>query len=111
RGIGVISALLQVQDRRLERGHRFRPFDAGLVMTGLDDGTNQTRDADAIGAAMDRRLGAVRTRDRGLHRIRILGAEVEDLAYLDAPGMQPLLGGYLAVETRGVVDVFGRGID
>jgi len=60
---------------------------------------------------MDRHFGAVGARNRGLHRVRILGAEVEDLADLDAPGMQLLLGGHLAVETRVVVDVFGRGID
>src|SRR5271168_62506 len=37
--IGVFRALLQIQDHRLERSDRLRPFDAGIVVTSLDNGT------------------------------------------------------------------------
>jgi len=33
----------------LERGDRIRPFDAGLVMEGLDDGAYQPAGADPVG--------------------------------------------------------------
>ena len=66
-GIGVLGALLQVEDCHLERSDRFRPFDPRIVMARLDDGSDQSRDPNSIRAAMDRRLGAVGTRDCGLH--------------------------------------------
>ena len=37
-GIGIGGALLQIEDGDLERRHRLRPDDAGLVVRGLDDG-------------------------------------------------------------------------
>src|SRR5437660_202222 len=110
-GIGVVSALLQVQNDSLERRDRFRPFDTGIVMAGLDDGANQARNADAVGAAMNRHLGAIGAGDGGLHRVGIFGAEVEDLTDFDAPGMNPLVARHLALEAGGVVYVFGRGVD
>mgnify|MGYP003693559647 CR=1 FL=1 len=60
---------------------------------------------------MDRHLGAVGAGDQRLHRIGIFGAEIEDLADLDAAGVHPLVIGHLALEARGVMDVFGCGID
>ena len=42
---------------------------------------------------MDRDLGAVGARHQRLHRIGIFGAEIEDLADLDAPGVHPLSAG------------------
>src|SRR5580692_259208 len=111
RSIGVGRALLQIEDRRPERRHRFRPFDAGVVVAGLDDRADQPRYSDAVGTAMDRDLRAIGARDQGLHRIGIFGAEVEDLADLDAARVYFPVGRYFVVETTGVVDVFGRGID
>src|SRR5438477_5465065 len=110
-GIGVVSALLQVQDDSLERRDRFRPFDAGIVMAGLDDGADEARDADAVGAAMDRHLRTIRASDRGLHGVGIFGAEVEDLTDFDASGVNPLVARHLALEAGGVVYVFSRGVD
>ena len=61
-GVGVGAALLEIEDRDLERRHRLRPFDAGLVVERLDDRADQARHADAVGAAVDRTLDAVRAR-------------------------------------------------
>ena len=60
---------------------------------------------------MNRHLGAIGAGDGGLHRVGIFGAEVEDLTDFDAPGMNPLVARYLALEARGIVYVFGRGVD
>ena len=54
-GVGVAAALLEVEDRDPERRHRLRPLDAGLVVEGLDDGADEPRHPDAVGAAVDRR--------------------------------------------------------
>src|SRR5215470_14138864 len=71
-------ALLQVQDGGAERRHRLRPFDAGIVMAGLDNGTGEARDTDAVGAAMDRYLRAIGPGNQRLHGVGIFGAEIED---------------------------------
>src|SRR5882672_6705436 len=104
-------ALLQVQDHGCERRDGLRPFDASIVVAGLDDGADQARDADAVGAAMDRRVDAVRTCDQRLHRVGIFGAEIEDLADLDAARIDALVGRHFALITLGIVDVLGCGID
>src|SRR6185437_2955914 len=97
-------ALLEVEDRGTERRHRFRPFDTGIVMAGFDDRADEARDADAVGAAMDRHLDAVGAGNHRLHRVGIFGAEIEDLADLDAAGMHPLVRRYLGLEARGFVN-------
>ena len=88
----------------------FRPDDAGLVMTGLDQRADEARDADAIGAALDRPLDAVRPGDERLHRLRIFVAEIEHLADLDAARVDALVCRRLALEPRRVMHVVGRGI-
>src|SRR5207253_8127259 len=45
---------------------------------------DQARHTDAVGPHLKRHLLAVRPRDDGAHRQRILGAEIESLADLDA---------------------------
>ena len=60
---------------------------------------------------MNGNLGTVGTRHERLHRLGIFGAEVKDLADLDAPGMHPFLFRHFALETRAIVDVFGCRID
>src|ERR1700722_19244065 len=79
---GVV--LLGDHDHDLERGHRYRPQDALGVVVDLDDGGHGALDADAV-AAHDRpdRL-AVRAGHPALHGLGVLGAELEDVAALDA---------------------------
>src|SRR5215208_3149825 len=60
---------------------------------------------------MDRRLGAIGTRYRGFHGVRILGSEVEDLSDLDAPRLYFVFGAYFALKASSIVDVVGRGVD
>src|SRR5437868_5337271 len=105
RAIDGSIALLQVQDHGGERRDGFRPFDAGIVVAGLDDGADQTRDADAVGAAMDRHVDAIGAGDQRLHRVGIFGAEIEDLADLDAARIDALVGRHFALVTRSIVDV------
>ena len=50
-----LAALLEIEDRDLERRHRLRPADAGLVVECLDDGGDQPGRADAVRAHMHRR--------------------------------------------------------
>ncbi len=57
---------------------------------------------------MDRHVDAVGTGDQRLHRVGIFGAEIEDLADLDAARVDALVGRHFALEARGIVDVLGR---
>src|ERR1700676_3121297 len=98
--IGIFRALLQVQDHGGERRHGFRPLDGGIVVAGFNDGADQARHANTVGAAMDRHIDAIGSRDHCLHGVGIFGAEIEDLADFDAAGMDFLLGRHLAVEPR-----------
>ena len=66
---------------------------------------------DPVGAAVDRPLDPVGAGHHRLHRLGILGAEIEDLPDLDAARVQPLVRRNLALEARGVVHVLGRGIE
>src|SRR5437764_9510487 len=104
-------ALLQVQNHSGERRHGLRPFDACIVVAGVDDSADQTRDADAVGTAMDRHVDAIGAGDQRLHRIGIFGAEIEDLADLDAARIDALVGRHFALVTLGIVDVLGRSVD
>ena len=70
---------------------------------------DQPRNADAVGAHVDELLGAVRPRDLGAHRLGILGAEIEDVADLDAARRDaPILGNLL--ERNRIVLLVGRGV-
>src|SRR5690606_27460673 len=93
--VGVVGA--QVDDHHVEGGHGVRPDDAALVVAGLDDGAQQARDADAVGAHVDRRVLAVGALDVGLHGGGVFGAEVEDVADLDAAGRQAVVLGGLGL--------------
>src|SRR5262249_5043267 len=103
-------ALLEIEDRDFEGRHRLRPFDAGLVVERLDDGGDQTRHAHSIGAAMDRPFDTIGAGHHCLHRFGIFGPEIEDLADLDATGMQALLRWNVSLESQPIVNVLGRGI-
>src|SRR5689334_25291385 len=85
--VSIAAALLEVEDRHPERCDRLRPFDPGIVVEGFDNRADEARDADAVGAAMDRPLGAVRAGHGRLHGHGVLGPEIEDLPDLDAAGM------------------------
>ena len=56
---GIAGA--QAEDRHVERRHAVGPDHAGVVVRGLDDGAQQTRYADAVGAHMDIDVLAVGT--------------------------------------------------
>src|SRR5690606_33274672 len=81
-GTGLVIGA-QVDDHDVEGGDGVGPDDAALVVTGLDDGAEQAGDADAVTAHVHRRVLAVRTGDEGLHRGRVFGPEIEDVADLD----------------------------
>ncbi len=82
--VGRAVTLLEIEDRHLERRDGFRPLDAGIVMQGFDDRGDKAGRADAVGTHMHRALDAVRPGHDGLHRLGIFGAEIEDVADLDA---------------------------
>ena len=77
----------------LERRDRLGPFDARLVVAGLDDRRDQARRTDAVGAHVHRLLAAVRPGHHRLHRLGVFGAEVEDVADLDPARGHLLVGG------------------
>ena len=78
-------------------------------MAGLDDGTQKAADADAVAAHVDRHLLAVGALHGGAHGLGILGAEIEDLANLDAARDAAARLGHL-VEQRLVVGFVGAGV-
>ena len=83
----------QVEDRRLERRDAVRPDDACIVVAGLDHRADQARYADAVAAhlrdAPSRRPAPATVR---VHRLGVLGAEIEDVADLDAAAFTPARG-------------------
>src|ERR1700722_17800257 len=83
--VRIGSPLLEVEYHDLERRDRLRPFDAGFIVEGLDDGAHEPAWADAVRAHVYRVLCPVRASHHGLHGRRVLGAEIEDVTDLDAP--------------------------
>src|SRR5262249_33092912 len=97
--VGSGTALLvgggQIDQRDLEGRHGFRPDNAVLVVARLDDGADETRDADAVRSHLQRHGLAVRPRDGGVQRLRVFRAEIEDVPDLDPAGLDQLfLGGW-----------------
>ena len=80
-------------------------------MARFDDRADQPRNADAVRAAVDRPLDAVRTGHESLHRLRIFRAEIEHLPDFDAARVHAIARRDFALETRRVVHVFGRGVE
>ena len=108
-GIAPGIAGPQIDEAELEGRHRLRPFDPGVVVEHLDEGGCQARDADAVGAHLDRHLLAVRPGHGRAHGLGVLGAEIEDLADLDAaPGAEALRRHRAA---RRIVLLVGRGVE
>src|ERR1700691_1084588 len=79
---GVV--LLGDHHHDLERGHRDRPDDALGVVVDLDDRGHRALDADAVAAHERPDRLAVRAGHADLHGLGVLGAELEDVADLDA---------------------------
>ena len=65
RRVGRGVARLEVDQADSEGRDAVRPDDAGIVVARLDDGADEPRDADAVGAACGRMLGAVGAGDLG----------------------------------------------
>ncbi len=63
-----------------------------VVVRRLDDRRHQPGRADAVAAHVHRDVLAVGTGHRRLHRLGILGAEIEDVPYLDAARRELVLG-------------------
>src|SRR5260221_1058678 len=74
----------QIDETDAERRDRFRPDDTLVVVARLDDPADEAREADAVEAHLDGHGLAVRTGDDGIHRVRVFGAGVEEIAGLDA---------------------------
>src|SRR3974390_1168121 len=53
-------------------------------MRGREDGRDQTRRPDPIGAHVHRLLGALAGGDQGLHRLGIFGPKIKDVPHFDA---------------------------
>ena len=82
RDLGVVG--IEVLDHRLVRRHRRRPDDAVLVVALLDHGLHGAAHADAVAAHHHHLLLELVRLVHGLERIRVLRAELEDVAHLDA---------------------------
>ncbi len=93
----------------MERRHPLGPDDALVVVAGLDDGADKAAHADAVAAHVHRDRLAVRPLHGGAHRLGILGAEVEDLAHLDAARAAAARLRHL-VEDRLVMGLVGAGV-
>src|SRR5690242_13345358 len=73
--------------------HALGPDDPRLVMAGLDDRRDQTRNADAVAAHERSDSLTIVAGDLEPHRGGIFVAEIEDVADFDpAPGAAPVLG-------------------
>ena len=79
------SSCCSSSTRDLVRRERHRPDDAVLVVVLLDGRGDDARDADAVAAHLGRLLLAVDVEEGHAHGLRVLRAEEEDVADLDAP--------------------------
>ena len=80
------AGLVEAQCRRGGRGtaRARRPDDAALVVVRLDRAGEDAPDADAVAAHDGGLLLAVLVGELRLHRLGVDGAELEDVAHLDA---------------------------
>ena len=90
-------ALLDIErdQRHLERGNGLRPDDAVVVVVLLNGGGDHPADADAVAAHGHHHGATVVVQHGGVERLGVLGAELEDVAHLDAA-----LDGQSAVAVR-----------
>src|SRR5690606_37263337 len=68
----------------LPRRHRFRPQDAGVVVVLLHGRGHDARDADAVAAHLQHARLALLVEHGAVHRTRVLVAELDHVADLDA---------------------------
>src|SRR6516162_4818658 len=73
----------QIDKTDAERRDTLGPDDALIVMARFNDRADEPGDADTVGSPLDRNALAARSDDDGAHRLRVLGAEIEDVADLD----------------------------
>src|SRR5690606_9487914 len=66
--VALRIARFEVDEAHLERRDRNRPDDAVLVVAGFDDGGNDAREPDAVGAHVNGNILAIRTSDGRSHR-------------------------------------------
>ena len=107
-GIACRVAALQIQDGGAEWRDGIRPDDAGLVVARLDHRADKPGDADAVAAHFRMHRLAVRRGDGGAHRLAVFGAEIEDVADLDAAAFAPARWGNLRPRRRIVLFVGRR---
>ena len=81
-GLGAVVA--HRADHHGEGGDAVRPDDAALVVLLLDGRAQDAGHADAVAAHLEVLGLAVLVEESCVHRLRVLGAEVEDMADLDA---------------------------
>src|SRR5262249_30743752 len=75
--VGIRAALLEIENGRLERRDRLRPFYPRLVMERLDDGSDEPAWPNAVRAHVHRALDAVRAGYSGPHWLGIFGPEIK----------------------------------
>ena len=91
--VGGGVALFEVEDGGGVGGDGIGPDDAGLIVMRLDQRADEAGDADAIAAHFgDDRL-AILAGDGEAHGGAVFGAEIEDVADLDAAAFAPTFGG------------------
>ncbi len=78
------------------------------VVARLDDGADQPRHADPVGAHLHRDHAPVRPLHPAPHGLGILGAEEENVADLDAARGDALVRRHLGLEAGGIVLLVGR---
>ena len=83
RTVGVAVVADRAQHHR-ERRDRVRPDDAARVVVLLDGRAEDARHADAVAAHLHQLRLAGLVEEGGVHRLAVLGAEVEHMADLDA---------------------------
>src|SRR4029078_11070116 len=107
--VGLGRAWLDVKNRALERRARPRPDDASLVVRSLDDGRNQAARANTVRTHVDRNFLAVLRGNHRLHLLRLLGAKIKNMTYLDA-GRRALFVCRHFREPRRIMHFGGRSI-
>ena len=94
----------------MKRRHRPWPNNAVLIVTGFNNAANQTRDANAVRAAMHRRVFAIGASHLRVHRGGIFLPEVENMPHFNAARGELFLGWHLLGEHRAIVHLIGARI-
>src|SRR5207237_6237981 len=101
--VRIFVARLEVHQTDLEGCNGHRPDDAGLVVARLDDGADQPRDADPVGAHLHRDHAPVWPPHPAPHGFGILGGEEETMADLHAATRCSIPRRYFGFDARRIV--------